>query len=657
MRQLTDEATYTPLEGDPTKQIAEQSNILLKNLLDGKYINETTFKWGKLETEQTKCHTFYHLPKVHKNKENPPGRPIVSGIGGPTEKLSKLVDHWLQPVVHKIPSYIQDTTHFLRIVEEWNKSFEPLPPETLIVSIDVVSLYTNIPHEEVPTSIQEALQQFPAPEAPPFPLLKTIINHILENNVFMFDQQIYRQKFGTAMGTPMAPSIANLFMFWLEDNLLAHSPWPIDPTTWKRYIDDILLLWFHGEETLHLFLEWINTLHQSIKFTAQYGTKIAYLDTTLSIVDGKLTTDLHVKPTDANMCLPFHSCHPRHCTRSIPYSQALRLRRICSDDETFFIRAKQLKDKLQKRGYPNKLVQDSINKVAVLPRENTLIYKTKEKTDRVPIIITHNPQNPPLSTWLKDYMPILHSSARMRKAAPDPPIVGERNCRNLRSLLMPSKLPRKTELTSSNSQQESHSSRSLPSSTDQLESQPPSPEYQVMPSLPPDTPSISEERPCAEPGCFKCSRQRCVLCQNHLRETRTFSSCSNHTQYTIRDYLSCRSFNVIYLLDCARCGKTQYVGETGQPIHKRLYGHRHNITRYSPTAHRDPMTRTNTGTFTPEDTMVAKHFNEDGHTICDLRCTIIEQLHTSSVVVRRHREKWWRHQLQTNYPDGLNVFD
>jgi hypothetical protein len=64
LRQLTDPVIYKPLQGDPTRSTAEQSNKLLQ-LLDGELISETTFKWEKQDTENTRCHTFYHLPKVH----------------------------------------------------------------------------------------------------------------------------------------------------------------------------------------------------------------------------------------------------------------------------------------------------------------------------------------------------------------------------------------------------------------------------------------------------------------------------------------------------------------------------------------------------------------------------------------------------------------
>lgn len=73
-----------------------------------------------------------------------PGRPIISGIGILTEGLSGYVDIFLNPLLHKIPSDLQDSTHFFRIINNMGT----LPTEVLIVTMDVTLLYTNIPHEE-----------------------------------------------------------------------------------------------------------------------------------------------------------------------------------------------------------------------------------------------------------------------------------------------------------------------------------------------------------------------------------------------------------------------------------------------------------------------------------------------------------------------------
>ncbi|KAL8603472.1 hypothetical protein ACOMHN_038613 [Nucella lapillus] len=103
----------------------------------------------------------------------------------------------------------------------------------------------------------------------------------------------------------------------------------------------------------------------------------------------------YVKPTDAAMILPFNSCHPRHCPRSIPYSQCLRLRRICSEDSVFEKRCQELKVKLQRRGYPGSLIDAAMRKVSDQPRASTLQYSRRNqqsKADRVPFIVRHNPK-------------------------------------------------------------------------------------------------------------------------------------------------------------------------------------------------------------------------------------------------------------------------
>ena len=84
------------------------------------------------------------LPKIHKDRKNPPGRPIVSANGHSTEHISEYVSDILNQLVSKLPSYIKDNTHFL------NKlcSISAIPNGSLLVTLDVSSLYTNIPHTE-----------------------------------------------------------------------------------------------------------------------------------------------------------------------------------------------------------------------------------------------------------------------------------------------------------------------------------------------------------------------------------------------------------------------------------------------------------------------------------------------------------------------------
>ena len=120
----------------------------------------------------------------------------------------------------------------------------------------------------------------------------------------------------------------------LEKRLL--SDIDLKPYIWWRYIDDIFLIWEHSEESLKLFLEKINSIHPTIKFTADWScSSVDFLDVKVIMKDGKIITDLYVKRTDTHQYLDSSLCHSYHCKKSIPYSQALRLIRICSNNAFF----------------------------------------------------------------------------------------------------------------------------------------------------------------------------------------------------------------------------------------------------------------------------------------------------------------------------------
>ena len=93
-----------------------------------------------LTTDIDRTQQLYLLPKIHKDLNNPPGRPIVSGSGGPTEKISQFVDHFIGPLVPLSKSYLRDSTHMINILQH----HKPIP-NMLLCTLDITSLYTNIP--------------------------------------------------------------------------------------------------------------------------------------------------------------------------------------------------------------------------------------------------------------------------------------------------------------------------------------------------------------------------------------------------------------------------------------------------------------------------------------------------------------------------------
>ena len=100
---------------------------------------------------------------------------------------------------------------------------------------------------------------------------------VLKNNLFELDSIYCKQLQGTAMGTKLALAYANTFIGQLEHNILSHTS--LKPSFYKRFIDDILILWPPSEADLKTFLLSFNDFHPSIKFTFEYNkNRITFLD-------------------------------------------------------------------------------------------------------------------------------------------------------------------------------------------------------------------------------------------------------------------------------------------------------------------------------------------------------------------------------------------
>ena len=111
-RQLNSPKFYKRLPKDLTHQVEDRIRICLKRPLTDDEIEEDTYNY--LVPHRSHYARFYILQKIHKNKDNPPSRPIVSASSHPTERTSEFVDYQLNPLVPKLPSYIKDTTHVLQ---------------------------------------------------------------------------------------------------------------------------------------------------------------------------------------------------------------------------------------------------------------------------------------------------------------------------------------------------------------------------------------------------------------------------------------------------------------------------------------------------------------------------------------------------------------
>ena len=415
---------------------------------------------------------------------------------------------------------------------------------------------------------------------------------ILTANNFEFNDQHYLQTHGTAMGTRMAPSYANLFLAKFETDALSHAPYK--PHTWWRYIDDIFMIWTHTEQALATFTSYLNDIHPTIKFTCNYSsTSIPFLDVNVLLNNGKLDTDLYTKPTDKHQYLLHSSCHPHHTKRAIPFSMALRLRRICSSNETFTLRTNELKTYLNKRGYNMSFLNNEIRRVYDITRDHALAPKdtSDDKPSRAPLVVTYNPALRSLSSIIRKHFPILSSSHRCSNVFKAAPFVAFRRTKNLNDVLVRSRLRKPTQST-------------LP------------------------------------PGSFRCG-SNCITCNYITDGLINYTFTSTAETRSIKHHIDCNSTNVIYMVQCTRCDK-QYIGETKRRLRDRFNEHRRLVDR--------PTTNS-------RFTAVSDHFLLPNHSAADMHLIPLELVTSNRDDVRKAREAFLIDRGQTLEPNGLNRRD
>jgi hypothetical protein len=389
-------------------------------------------------------------------------------------------------------------------------------------------------------AVEHYLNNRPKPHIPTTHFLLQLVRFILQRNNFHFMGEHYEQRCGTAMGTRMAPSYANLTMGLFESEFMERQQYK--PHLWKRFIDDIFMVWPHGLESLNIFIKELNEF-SSLKFTHTISPNAAtFLDVDINIDNGQLITSIHVKPTNHMQYLHYNSCHPSRTIRSIPYSLAVRGNRIPNTAQSKSKYIDSLKSAFSSRGYPKQLVDNQINRAINNPT-------------------TKNPNNndPPVRPFITIYHPKLEKEIRQMLQYAQPILATPET-----SHLLPKAPP--------------VAFRQPPNFKAILSHTDPTPKSKPPPS-----------------GSFPCNNinkrsnrgRKCDTCITQL-PSKSFTGPVTNMTYPIRGHNTCISENVIYMLECTqqttnpttnlqeRC-QAFYVGLTTQQFRGRMNGHRQSV--------------------------------------------------------------------------------
>ena len=272
---------------------------------------------------------YYGLQKIH--KAGTPLRPIISSIGTASYNTAKELARILKPLVGTSIHHVHNTRHFIEQIKDVR-----LKDGESIMSYDVTSLFTSVPIKPTLEIIQQRLTEDPDLHNRTSMNIQQIINLLefcLNSTSFMFQGQFYQQMEGAAMGSPLSPIIANIFMEHFEKQALESAPHP--PSLWRRFVDDtfVILETSHKEEFFHH----LNSLDSHIKFTVENTRddgSIPFLDTLITPNnDGCLQKQVFRKPTHTNQYLKWDSHHAISNKYSVISSLLHRAKDICSNQE------------------------------------------------------------------------------------------------------------------------------------------------------------------------------------------------------------------------------------------------------------------------------------------------------------------------------------
>ena len=223
-----------------------------------------------------------------------------------------------------------------------------------MASFDIQSLFTNIPLDEtIDICVNRVFQHKKKIKGMLKRHFKQLLTLTVKSSCFVFNNVYYKQIDGVAMNSPLGPTFANLFLVYYENIWLDKSPHQFKPKYYRRYVDDIFLM-FEKKNHVKKFLKYMNSRHQNIKFTfeEEHNNKIAFLDISITKVGNELQTSLFRKKTFSGVYLNFNNHLPSEYKKGLLHTLLYRAYNICSNYTNFHQEIVYLKSVLQKNSSP-----------------------------------------------------------------------------------------------------------------------------------------------------------------------------------------------------------------------------------------------------------------------------------------------------------------
>ena len=392
--------TYRQLNNQQARNYATKISDLitcwLKKHHDALLASERKYIRTRVAETEEPFPVFYLTMKVHKNPWAT--RPIVSCSGSLLYSLAVWVDRKLQSAAVAQKSYISSSKGF----KDYLFANSPFPANAKIFTADAESYYTAINTNQALREIGSYLR---ANERTfkdiPVQALMSGLRLIMKYNVFTFGDTHWLQLSGTAMGTPPACNYATLFLAIHEERILPSHP---NVRCYKRYIDDVCGIWIPSDDATIDNNNW--TMFQSdmhnyhgIKWDFQpLGSHVDFLDITIHVTNGVISTTLFEKALNLYLYISPHSCHPPGVLTGLVLGNCHRIYTLCSDRTDTETHLRNFYRRLRRRGYTSSILLPLFQRAHELATTTRPSPTDVERLDsRIFFHTRYNPRNPPSS--------------------------------------------------------------------------------------------------------------------------------------------------------------------------------------------------------------------------------------------------------------------
>ena len=367
---LNDKKTYKMCKTNPLQRIQKKVSKILKDLNKDNLLNIKYHK-NALSQTNTVLAKYYSLIKTH--KPGNPVRPVISTCNSPTYLLSKHLYNDLKNGIIPPKSHINNSYDLRNLLKEIT-----IPDDYIMMSLDVSSLFSNIPYNLVKSSLDKLNESIRKYCTLPFDTILDLSKFLFDNTYFSFNGKFYRQLIGCPMGDICSPLFADLIMDDLETFCLnqLNEQYNIKTLLFVRYIDDILI--FVPKTSIDIVTKIFNSYHPRLKFTHEIesNNSINFLDLTIIRNNQKIITNWYKKKSSSNRTLNYFSNHPLQLKINIIYNLVDRAIGL-SDKRFHHNNLKIIKNILNENNYPKDFMTKFINK-RLYKFKNQLIDNTHQ---------------------------------------------------------------------------------------------------------------------------------------------------------------------------------------------------------------------------------------------------------------------------------------